>query len=47
MAGRERSHTPSAADPLVVLLIDELAGLTAYMTDAALKKQVATYSHAS
>ena len=41
MAGRERSHTPSAAEPLVVLLIDELAGLTAYMTDAALKNQVA------
>ena len=30
------------ADEQVVLLIDELAGLTAYMTDAALKKQVAT-----
>jgi DNA segregation ATPase FtsK/SpoIIIE, S-DNA-T family len=41
MAGKSRSHTPSAAEPLVVLLIDELAGLTAYMTDAALKKQVA------
>ena len=41
MAGRARSHTPSTAEPLVVLLIDELAGLTAYMTDAALKRQVA------
>jgi DNA segregation ATPase FtsK/SpoIIIE, S-DNA-T family len=41
MAGRARSHTPSTAEPLVVLLIDELAGLTAYMTDVALKKQVA------
>jgi DNA segregation ATPase FtsK/SpoIIIE, S-DNA-T family len=41
MAGRARSHTPSTAEPLVVLLIDELAGLTAYMTDPALKKQVA------
>lgn len=41
MAGKSRSHTPSTAEPLVVLLIDELAGLTAYMTDAALKKQVA------
>lgn len=41
MAGRARSHTPSIAEPLVVLLIDELAGLTAYMTDAALRKQVA------
>lgn len=41
MAGRTRSHKASTAEPLVVLLIDELAGLTAYMTDAALKKQVA------
>lgn len=41
MAGRARSHTPSTAEPFVVLLIDELAGLTAYMTDVALKKQVA------
>ncbi|WAJ44608.1 FtsK/SpoIIIE domain-containing protein [Mycobacterium sp. Aquia_216] len=41
MAGRARSHVPSTAEPLVVLLIDELAGLTAYMTDAAIKKQVA------
>lgn len=41
MAGRARSHAPSTAEPLVVLLVDELAGLTAYMTDAALKKQVA------
>ncbi|WP_368681865.1 cell division protein FtsK [Mycobacterium intracellulare] len=42
MAGRARCHMPSTAEPLVVLLIDELAGLTAYMTDAALKRQVAT-----
>ncbi|OSC39080.1 cell division protein FtsK [Mycobacterium decipiens] len=41
MAGRARSHTPTTAEPLVVLLIDELAGLTAYMTDAAQRKQVA------
>jgi DNA segregation ATPase FtsK/SpoIIIE, S-DNA-T family len=38
-AGNSREHTPSAADPLVVLLIDELAGLTAYMSDPALRKQ--------
>lgn len=41
MAGRARSHAPSTGEPLVVLLIDELAGLTAYMTDAAIKKRVA------
>jgi DNA segregation ATPase FtsK/SpoIIIE, S-DNA-T family len=39
MAGNSREHTPSAADPLVVLLIDELAGVTAYMSDSALRKQ--------
>ena len=41
MAGETRTHTPSSNNPLVVLLIDELAGLTAYITDSALKKQVA------
>ena len=42
MAGRARDHTPTAAEPLIVLLIDELAGLTAYMNDQTLRKQVAT-----
>jgi S-DNA-T family DNA segregation ATPase FtsK/SpoIIIE len=41
MAGTARAHKPAADNPLLVLLIDELAGLTAYMTDANLKKQVA------
>lgn len=41
MAGNSREHTPSTADPLVVLLIDELAGVTAYMSDPALRKQAA------
>jgi S-DNA-T family DNA segregation ATPase FtsK/SpoIIIE len=39
MAGRAREHTPTASVPLVVLLIDELAGVTAYMSDPALRKQ--------
>jgi DNA segregation ATPase FtsK/SpoIIIE, S-DNA-T family len=39
MAGREREHTPTVSVPLVVLLIDELAGVTAYMSDPALRKQ--------
>lgn len=39
MAGTKRDHTASAAEPLVVLLIDELAGVTAYMSDPALRKQ--------
>jgi S-DNA-T family DNA segregation ATPase FtsK/SpoIIIE len=39
MAGHSRQHIPSAAQPLVVLLIDELAGVTAYMSDPGLRKQ--------
>ncbi|GAB7068253.1 cell division protein FtsK [Mycobacterium hodleri] len=41
MAGRAREHTPTVSAPLVVLLIDELAGMTAYMSDAALRKEAA------
>ncbi|MFT8178382.1 cell division protein FtsK [Mycobacteroides chelonae] len=41
MAGRTREHSPSKASPLVVLLIDELAGVTAYMSDPALRKEAA------
>lgn len=41
MAGRTREHSPSKASPLVVLLIDELAGVTAYMSDSALRKEAA------
>jgi len=41
MAGRTREHRPSKASPLVVLLIDELAGVTAYMSDPALRKEAA------
>ena len=39
MAGNNRQHTPTASQPLVVLLIDELAGVTAYMSDPALRKE--------
>jgi DNA segregation ATPase FtsK/SpoIIIE, S-DNA-T family len=41
MAGRTRQHRPTKASPLVVLLIDELAGVTAYMSDPALRKAAA------
>lgn len=41
MAGRTREHHPTKASPLVVLLIDELAGLTAYMSEPALRKEAA------
>jgi len=41
MAGRTREHSPTKSAPLVVLLIDELAGVTAYMSDPALRKEAA------
>lgn len=41
MAGRTREHHPTKNSPLVVLLIDELAGVTAYMSDPALRKEAA------
>ncbi|MDV7189075.1 FtsK/SpoIIIE domain-containing protein [Mycolicibacterium fortuitum] len=41
MAGRTRKHSPTKASPLVVLLIDELAGVTAYMSDPTLRKEAA------
>ncbi|UQX10669.1 FtsK/SpoIIIE domain-containing protein [Candidatus Mycobacterium methanotrophicum] len=41
MAGRTREHRPTNASPLVVLLIDELAGVTAYKSDPTLRKEAA------
>lgn len=41
MAGRTREHRPTKAAPLVILLIDELAGVTAYMSDPALRREAA------
>ncbi|WP_166352396.1 FtsK/SpoIIIE domain-containing protein [Phytoactinopolyspora limicola] len=42
MRGNTRQHTPTTADPFVVLIIDELAFLTAYMPDRALTKRLAS-----
>lgn len=39
MAGRTREHIPINGSPLFVVLIDELAGVTAYMSDPALRKE--------
>lgn len=39
MAGVARQHSPTQSAPLIVLLIDELAGLTAYMSDVTLRKE--------
>jgi S-DNA-T family DNA segregation ATPase FtsK/SpoIIIE len=35
-----RMHTPTVVDPLVVIVVDELAFLTAYMPDRELKKRI-------
>ncbi len=39
MAGVARQHKPTKSAPLIVLMIDELAGMTAYMSDATLRKE--------
>jgi len=41
LAGHVRAHTVSRTDPLVVVLIDELAAITAYVTDRDLKNRAA------
>lgn len=35
----ERVHTPTATDPLLVVVVDEMAALTAYVGDRELKKR--------
>lgn len=40
MAGRARKHTPTTNEPAWVIVIDELAMITAYINDARLKKQI-------
>lgn len=40
LGGHSRQHTPTETDPLIVLVIDELATLTAYLTDRQLKDRV-------
>lgn len=40
LRGVSRKHTPTVAEPLVLVVIDELAALTAYVTDAAIKKRL-------
>jgi S-DNA-T family DNA segregation ATPase FtsK/SpoIIIE len=39
-AGRQRDHTPSREDPFTVVLVDEVAFLTAYQPDRSLKAQI-------
>jgi S-DNA-T family DNA segregation ATPase FtsK/SpoIIIE len=40
LAGKVRAHTPSLAEPLIVIIIDELACLTAYLQDNELKNRI-------
>jgi S-DNA-T family DNA segregation ATPase FtsK/SpoIIIE len=39
--GKSRQHTPNPLDPLLVVLVDEMAGLSAYCQDAQLRKRMA------
>jgi DNA segregation ATPase FtsK/SpoIIIE, S-DNA-T family len=39
-AGVQREHTPTAEDPFVVVLVDEVAFLTAYQPDRKLKERI-------
>jgi S-DNA-T family DNA segregation ATPase FtsK/SpoIIIE len=40
LRGRTRLHQPSPGEPLVVVLVDEIASLTAYITDRDAKKRI-------
>jgi DNA segregation ATPase FtsK/SpoIIIE, S-DNA-T family len=39
-AGRQRDHVPTVEDPFVVVLVDEVAFLTAYQPDRKLKERI-------
>ncbi|GLW10318.1 hypothetical cell division FtsK/SpoIIIE protein [Microtetraspora sp. NBRC 13810] len=39
-AGVRRNHVPTIADPFILLLVDELAFLTAYQADKGLKQRI-------
>jgi S-DNA-T family DNA segregation ATPase FtsK/SpoIIIE len=40
LRGRTRLHTPTVTEPLVVLVVDELASLTAYIGDRKIRAEV-------
>ncbi|MEV0626795.1 FtsK/SpoIIIE domain-containing protein [Nonomuraea wenchangensis] len=39
-AGLQRSHTPTVEDPFVLVVVDEVAFLTAYQTDRQLRQRI-------
>ena len=40
LAGVTRLHEPTREEPLIVVVVDEIANLTAYLTDQAVKKRI-------
>lgn len=42
MRGVSRLHHPTTAEPLIVLVVDEIAALTGWISDRALKKHIET-----
>jgi S-DNA-T family DNA segregation ATPase FtsK/SpoIIIE len=40
LRSKTRQHTPTVDEPLIVIVIDELAALTAYLTDRKLKDRI-------
>ena len=40
LRGHTRLHTPTAAEPLIVLIVDEIASLTAYIGDRKTRTEV-------
>jgi S-DNA-T family DNA segregation ATPase FtsK/SpoIIIE len=41
LRGKTRLHTPTTAEPLVLVVIDEIASLTAYVVDRDAKRRIA------
>lgn len=41
LRGTTRLHTPTEAEPLIVVVVDELAALTAYVSDRDAKRRIA------
>jgi S-DNA-T family DNA segregation ATPase FtsK/SpoIIIE len=41
LRGVTRKHTPSVAEPLILLVVDEMANLTAYLPDRQLRQRIA------
>ena len=40
LRGNARLHTPTTAEPLIVVIVDELASLTAYVVDRDAKRRI-------